>query len=65
MSGKLPDGGGGKVPTFGFVIDTAKSRACGLLLMASHGRRGVSAMLLGGETLKVLTYSAIPVLGYR
>jgi nucleotide-binding universal stress UspA family protein len=33
--------------------------------MASHGRRGVSAIVLGSETVKVLTHSAIPVLVYR
>jgi len=33
--------------------------------MASHGRRGVSALLLGSETVKVLTHSTIPVLVYR
>jgi nucleotide-binding universal stress UspA family protein len=34
-------------------------------VMASHGRRGVSAIVLGSETLKVLTHSTIPVLVYR
>ena len=33
--------------------------------MASHGRRGVAALLLGSETTKVLTHSKIPVLVYR
>lgn len=33
--------------------------------MASHGRRGVTALLLGSETQKVLTHSKIPVLVYR
>jgi nucleotide-binding universal stress UspA family protein len=33
--------------------------------MASHGRRGISAIVLGSETLKVLTHSTIPVLVYR
>jgi nucleotide-binding universal stress UspA family protein len=33
--------------------------------MASHGKRGVQALLLGSETQKVLTYSKIPVLVYR
>jgi len=33
--------------------------------MASHGRRGVSAIVLGSETVKVLTHSQIPVLVYR
>jgi len=46
------------------IVDTAKNNGCDLVVMASHGLRGVSA-LLGSETLKVLTHSAIPVLVYR
>jgi nucleotide-binding universal stress UspA family protein len=44
------------------IIDTAISRGCDLIDMASHGRHGVSAMLIGSETLKVLTHSRITVL---
>jgi nucleotide-binding universal stress UspA family protein len=47
------------------IIDTASSRGCDLITMASHGRRGVSALLLGSETVKVLTHSKIPVLVHR
>jgi nucleotide-binding universal stress UspA family protein len=47
------------------IIDAAASRRCDLILMASHGRRGVSAVVLGSETVKVLTHSKIPVLVYR
>ena len=47
------------------IIDAATSRACDLIVMASHGRRGVSAVVLGSETVKVLTHSKIPVLVYR
>jgi nucleotide-binding universal stress UspA family protein len=47
------------------IIDTALSKRCDLILMASHGRRGVSAVVLGSETVKVLTHSQIPVLVYR
>jgi nucleotide-binding universal stress UspA family protein len=47
------------------IIDTALSKGCDLILMASHGRRGVSAIVLGSETVKVLTHSKIPVLVYR
>lgn len=47
------------------IIDHAKQQGCDLLVMASHGRRGVSALLLGSETQKVLTHSAIPVLIVR
>jgi nucleotide-binding universal stress UspA family protein len=47
------------------IIETAQSKGCDLIFMASHGRRGVAALLLGSETTKVLTHSKIPVLVYR
>lgn len=47
------------------IIDTAQDRGCDAILMASHGQRGVSAVVLGSETLKVLTHSIIPVIVYR
>jgi nucleotide-binding universal stress UspA family protein len=47
------------------IIDKARERGCDLIVMASHGRRGVKAALLGSETQKVLVHSAIPVLVYR
>ena len=47
------------------IIQTARDEGCDLIVMASHGRRGVKALLLGSETQKVLTHSAIPVLVYR
>jgi nucleotide-binding universal stress UspA family protein len=47
------------------IIDHAKRMECDLLVMASHGRRGVTALLLGSETQKVLTHSTIPVLVVR
>ena len=47
------------------IIDTAKTAGCDLIFMASHGRRGASALLLGSETVKVLTHSKIPVLVSR
>jgi nucleotide-binding universal stress UspA family protein len=47
------------------IVRIAKSRDCDLILMASHGRRGVEGFLLGSETQKVLTHSRIPVLVYR
>jgi nucleotide-binding universal stress UspA family protein len=47
------------------IIDTAASRGCDLIVMASHGRRGISAIVLGSETVKVLTHSKIPVLVHR
>jgi len=47
------------------IINTAKSNGCDLIMMASHGRRGISAMVIGSETVKVLTHSKIPVLVQR
>ena len=44
------------------ILDHAKSRGVDLVVMASHGRRGVSALLLGSETQRVLVHSEIPVL---
>ena len=44
------------------ITDHAKAQGCDLIVMASHGRRGVSALLLGSETQKVLTHSAVPIL---
>lgn len=47
------------------IIETAQNRGCDAIQMASHGRRGISAIVLGSETLKVLTHSAIPVIVCR
>jgi nucleotide-binding universal stress UspA family protein len=47
------------------IIDAADASGCDLIFMASHGRRGLSGLLLGSETQKVLTHSSIPVLVYR
>jgi len=47
------------------IINNAGNRECDLILMASHGRRGLNAVLLGSETVKVLTHSKIPVLVVR
>ena len=47
------------------IIDASENRGCDLIMMASHGRRGVQALLLGSETQKVLTHSKVPVLVYR
>ncbi len=44
------------------IVEQAKTHDCDLIVMASHGRRGVSALLLGSETQKVLTHCSIPVL---
>ena len=47
------------------IIEAAEARKCDLIVMASHGRRGVSAVVLGSETVKLLTHSKVPVLVYR
>jgi nucleotide-binding universal stress UspA family protein len=47
------------------ILQAAKERKCDLIIMASHGRKGVKGLLLGSETQKVLVHSDIPVLVYR
>ena len=44
------------------ILDQAKAEACDLIVMASHGRRGLNALLLGSETQKVLTHGTLPVM---
>lgn len=52
------------IPYMG-IIEAAAAHGCDLIFMASHGRRGLSGLLLGSETQKVLTHSKTPVLVYR
>lgn len=47
------------------ILAVAKQQKCDLIVMASHGRRGLAGVLLGSETQKVLTHSKIPVLVSR
>ncbi len=47
------------------IIDNAAKCKCDLIMMASHGRKGLDAVLLGSETVKVLTHATIPVLVVR
>jgi nucleotide-binding universal stress UspA family protein len=47
------------------IIETAKERGCDLIVMASHGRRGISKLLLGSQATKVVTLSPVPVLVCR
>ena len=47
------------------IIRAAIARRCDLIYMASHGRKGTSDVILGSETVKVLTHSPIPVLVHR
>ena len=47
------------------ILKAARARRCDLIVMASHGRRGLAGLLLGSETTKVLTHSKLPVLVVR
>ncbi|HVP09260.1 MAG TPA: universal stress protein [Burkholderiales bacterium] len=47
------------------ILKAAQSKKCDLIVMASHGRRGLAGLLLGSETVKVLTHSKVPVLVCR
>ena len=47
------------------ILEQAKAKNCDLIVMASHGRRGLGALLIGSETQKVLTHGTIPVLVIR
>jgi nucleotide-binding universal stress UspA family protein len=47
------------------ILDHAKNQGCDVIVMASHGRRGVTALLLGSETSRVLTHATLPVLVVR
>lgn len=47
------------------IVKTAEAQGCDVIFLASHGRRGVRALLMGSETTKVLTHTKIPVVVYR
>lgn len=47
------------------IIEIAKKKKCDLIMMASHGRKGLTGLLLGSETAKVVTHSKVPVLVVR
>jgi nucleotide-binding universal stress UspA family protein len=47
------------------IIETAKVKACDLIVMGSHGRRGIARLLLGSQATKVVTLSSMPVLVCR
>jgi nucleotide-binding universal stress UspA family protein len=47
------------------IVESAKDKGCDLIVMASHGRRGLSKLLLGSETVRVLTHTTVPVLVCR
>ncbi|MDE2230336.1 MAG: universal stress protein [Alphaproteobacteria bacterium] len=52
-------------PPYLSIIETAQAKSCDLIVMGSHGRSGVAAVVVGSHTMKVLTHSKIPVLVYR
>ncbi len=47
------------------IVETATQRGCDLIVMSSHGRRGLMRFLLGSQAIKVLTHSTVPVLVCR
>jgi nucleotide-binding universal stress UspA family protein len=47
------------------IIATAKDKGCDLIVMASHGRRGISRLLLGSQANQVVVHSTVPVLVVR
>jgi nucleotide-binding universal stress UspA family protein len=47
------------------IVVAAKDKGCDLIVMASHGRSGIAAIVLGSVTAKVLTHTSIPVLAYH
>ena len=47
------------------IVDAAKRKKCDLIFMASHGRRGLTGLLLGSQASKVLAHSKVPVLIYK
>jgi nucleotide-binding universal stress UspA family protein len=47
------------------IVAAADTLGCDLIAMASHGRRGVAALMIGSQTMKVLAHSKVPVLVYR
>ncbi|BBE09119.1 MAG: Nucleotide-binding universal stress protein, UspA family [Glomeribacter sp. 1016415] len=47
------------------IIEAAQVCGCDVILMASHGRSGLSALLIGSETQRVLTHTKVPVIVYR
>ena len=47
------------------IVETARTQGCSLIVMSSHGRRGIGRMLLGSQTAEVLAHSPVPVLVVR
>jgi nucleotide-binding universal stress UspA family protein len=47
------------------ILQAAEAKGCDLIVMGSHGRKGIAGLLLGSETIKTLTHGKVPVLVYR
>jgi len=47
------------------IVETAGDKGCNLIVMASHGRRGLGRLFLGSQTIETLTHSSVPVLVVR
>lgn len=47
------------------ILELSQAQGCDLIVMASHGRRGLGKLLLGSQTAEVLSYTTIPVLVVR
>jgi len=47
------------------IVETAPARGCDAIAMASHGRSGLAALLLGSQTQRVVTHATVPVIVYR
>src|SRR5215210_3206201 len=48
-----------------FIVEEAKARNCDLIVMASHGRRGIAKFVLGSQATRVLAHSSVPLLVCR
>ena len=44
------------------ILETARAEGCDLIVMGSHGRRGIEALILGSVAQKVLTHASLPVM---
>jgi nucleotide-binding universal stress UspA family protein len=47
------------------IVETARTRGCDLVAMASHGRTGLTSLILGSQAQRVLAHSPVPVLIFR
>ena len=61
-SAVITSAGGGRNVTYEGILETAEAEGCDLIVMGSHGRQGVKALILGSVAQKVLTHANVPVL---